>query len=341
MPEAALTDALARYLATAIGAEVRGVVPDEARRLPLAMRQRYQPWAASLHGQPCLFLIAADELEAPRIIAKHLTVAHNAWPGHIAVVAATLTPHLRRALLAARIPFVVPGTQLHLPFLGMLLSERFKAPRTTANAVRPATQAVLLWWIHHGLTAADTARELTRHVGYTAMSLSRVFDDLDRLTAAMPGLTITRIGRERKARWAGNAQELWTAARAHLRGPVLRRHLVCADVALPGLPAGLSGLARLSDLADPDTPVIATDHAAWLDLGRTRRLEPGLPGEPNTIEVEVWCHACDLHQTQQETRPVTADPLAIALTFTGTLEAQDERVEAALHQLVAEHAWRW
>ena len=336
-----LTDALVRYLASFLGTEVRGEAWADERRLSLMMRQLYRPWVADLSGQPCLFLLAASTLDAPRTIAKHLAVVRNAWSGHIAVVAATMTPHLRRALLSERIPFVVPGSQLHLPFLGLLLTERFKAPKADVQVLRPATQAVLLWWIHHGCAAADTARALTRHLDYTAMSLSRVFDELEQLAAATPALTVERAGRERKARWAGNARELWTAVQPHLRNPVQRRRLIRFAGGMPGLPAGLSGLARLSDLAEPDVPVLAIDHAAWLACESAHQPEPGLPGDPDTIQVEVWRHACDLHRTQLDVRPVTADPLAIVLSFTGTPESQDERVEAALHRLVAEHAWRW
>jgi hypothetical protein len=341
VPGTLLADALTRYLTSSLGTEVRGEAWTEERRLSLMMRQAYRPWVADLYGHPCLFLLAAGALDAPRIVAKHLAVVRNAWQGNIAVVAATMTPHLRRALLSERIPFVVPGSQLHLPFLGLLLTERFKAPKSEVKVLRPATQAVLLWWIHHGFAVADTARALTQHLGYTAMSLSRAYDELEQLAAAIPALRVERVGRERKAGWTGNAQALWTAVQPHLRNPVRRRRMIsCADPP-PGLLAGLSGLARWSDLVDPDVRVLAIDHDTWMEFSRAHRHGPGLPGEPDAIQVEVWCHACDLHWNRQEARPVTADPLAIALTFSGTPEAQDDRVEAALHRLVAEHAWRW
>jgi len=345
MPSQGPAAELVRYLAALLGEAVTVMEATVARRLPLALRQRYTFWAAICLDRPCLFLIArSSALDAPDTLAKQVALVRTVWSDPIALVADTITPHLRRRLLAQRMPFVIPGAQCFLPFLGLALTERFGKSAVAPTHVRPATQATLLWWIHHGLNGADTARDLSRHLGYTPMSLSRVFDELEHLATTRPALTVARIGRERKANWTGDAHALWDAVRPSLRDPVVRRqvvHVPIDQVHDIGYSAGLTGLGMLSDLAPPATPVVAIAHAAWQEYTQRHCLEPGLLGEGDAIQVEVWCHAPNLHQHTSGPRPATADPLAMSMAIAGTQDASDDRVASALQQMITEHGWRW
>jgi hypothetical protein len=331
-------ESLQQHLAEVLG---DGVALDDAglQGLPLALRSQYRAATADLLGQHCTFLVRSKvgDLSA-EIIAKHLAVVREKLPGPLVMVAQRITPHLRRRLIAERIPFVIPGTQLYLPFLGMLFTERFPAVKPTAEALRPAAQAAILWWIHHGFVGGDTARLLAPRLGYTPMSLSRVFDELERFAKQAPALVIERIGRERKVRWTGNARELWLAMRPFMRDPVIRRTVVAVTGATPGLPAGLSGLAVLGDVTAPDPQVVAIERARWSAFIAQQQPRVAERGEPDAVQVEVWRYAPDLHREHAEQTVATADPLSIAVSMANYT---DERVEAALAHLIAEHPWRW
>ncbi|MBA2479116.1 MAG: hypothetical protein H0V44_00505 [Planctomycetes bacterium] len=338
----ATTSALQRYLADAMGVDFQWEDSDLERRLPLALRSQYAVRAASLLGHRCALLIrtAADDVSA-ETIAKHLAVVRGKWSEAIVVVADRITPHLRRRLIAERIPFVIPGTQIYLPFLGMMLGERFPEPKPATHDLRPAAQATMLWWIHHGFADADTARTLAPHLKYTPMSLSRVFDDLEHVARQVPALTIERVGRERKARWHGGARELWQATQPRMRDPVMRREIVLPPAEAIGCPAGLSGLSVLSDVVAPDLATIAFERSAWLAYKNQHRPTPATRGEPGAMMVEVWRYAPDLHLIQPDRPVASADPLSIALSLAGQPAATDERVEAALALLITEYPWRW
>ena len=251
-----------------------------------------------------------------------------------------ITPHLRRRLIAERIPFVVPGAQIYLPFLGMMLKERFQKSKTTSESLRPAAQATILWWIHHGLAKADTARVLAPCLNYTPMSLSRAFDDIEKIAKQVTGLTVEHLGRERKAQWRGNARELWQATHSFMRDPVIRREIVLPRVDVPGCLAGLTGLSVHSDVAAPAMPVIAVERSAWIAYKKLDQSAPAARGEPGAVMVEVWRYAPDLHQDQSNQRLSTADPLSIMLSV-AKQSAGDERVEAAAAAMIAEYPWRW
>jgi hypothetical protein len=335
--------AIQRHLAEAMGVEVHWEKSGLGDRLPMALRSQYLVKVASLLGNRCVFLIRTDGDDvSAEIIAKHLAVVRDKWSEAIVMVADRITPHVRRRLIAERIPFVIPGTQVFLPFLGMLLHERFPVPKSaTVEALRPAAQATLLWWIHHGFAKADTARTLAPLLGYTPMSLSRVFDDLERLAQRLPALSVERIGRERKARWQGGARKLWQVARPLMKDPVVRREIVRLASKTTGCPAGLSGLSAISDVTAPDLPTIAVERSAWIAYRTKHRPGPALRGEPGAVVVEVWRYAPDLHREQPGQQVASADPLSITLSMTKPSTSTDERVEAALAQVIAEYPWRW
>ncbi len=335
--------ALQRHLAEAMGVEVHWEKSGLGDRLPMGLRSQYLVKVASLLGHQCAFLIrtGGDEVSA-ETIAKHLAVVRGKWSDAIVMVADRITPHVRRRLIAERIPFIIPGTQVSLPFLGMLLHERFPVPKSAAvEALRPAAQATLLWWIHHGFAKADTARTLAPLLGYTPMSLSRVFDDLEHLAQRLPALSVERIGRERKARWQGGARKLWQTAQPLMQDPVVRREIVRFASKTIGCPAGLTGMSAISDVTAPDLSTIAVERSAWIAYRKKHRPAPALRGEPGTVMVEVWRYAPDLHRERLDQQVASADPLSITLSMAGQSSSADERVEAALAQVIAEYPWRW
>lgn len=332
---------LEHHLTEALGAELTWESSDLEGRLPIALRSQYDVRAANLLGHRCVFLIRTETEEVSSdTITKHLAIIQGKSPEDIVMVMDQITPYLRRRLVAERIPFVVPGAQIYLPFLGMMLKERFQKSKTTSKSLRPAAQATILWWIHHGLAEADTARALAPRLNYTPMSLSRAFDDIEHLTKQVHGLTVEHLGRERKAQWRGNARELWQATQPFMRDPVIRREVVVPRVEVPGYPAGLTGLSVHSDVVAPAMPVIAVERSAWIAYKKLDSPAPAARGERGAVMVEVWRYAPDLHRDLPTQRISSADPLSIMLSI-AKQSAGDERVEAATAHMIAEYPWRW
>ena len=332
--------ALEHHLADALGANLTWETSDLESRLPLALRGQYLVQVGKLFGHRCAFFVRTEtDQVSSDTIAKHLAVVRDKWSEDIVMVMDQITPHLRRRLIAERIPFVVPGAQIYLPFLGMVLKERFLKLKSTRDSLRPAAQATILCWIYHGLVEADTARALAPRLDYTPMSLSRVFDDIESLTKQVPSLTIERLGRERKAQWRGNARDLWQTTQPFMRDPVIRREIVLRQAEMPGFAAGLTGLSALSDIAAPGLPTIAVERSAWVAYKKLNRLTPAARGDMGAVMVEVWRYAPDLHRDRPEAPLISADPLSIALSVAKQCTA-DERVDAAVTQMIAEYPWR-
>jgi DNA-binding MarR family transcriptional regulator len=314
------------YLHQTLGVRPRAVAWDGAGRLPAFLTARYRFALMDLEGQTLLLMVDdAPDPDPPASIRKHAEQVRAKWSGPIVYVRDQVTAYNRKRLIEQRIPFIVPGNQMYLPELGLDLRERFRAALPTKQKFSPATQAVLIFVLLNGSEDGATASALAPALGYTTMTLSRAFDELESAELA----TTEALGRERVLRLLARRKETWERAQPWLIDPVKSRHFVAM---LPdGLRAGQDALARSTMIAEPRLPVTAVGHKRWLAFAREHP-EAVLPDrEAAQSEVEVWKYEPRAHD-----RPGVVDPLSLYLSVKA---GADERVEQALDLLMEQMKW--
>ena len=94
-------------------------------------------------------------------------------------MAAGIDSARRKQLIDQRVAFVVPGNQVYLPFLGVDLLEHFRNARGTSESLSPATQAAFLYALHRRGRGAFSPKEMAAALGYSSMTMSRAFDELE------------------------------------------------------------------------------------------------------------------------------------------------------------------
>jgi len=315
---------ITQYLRETLGTEVPTTAWTGASRLPAFLTERYRFLQATILDHRLLLLVdESPQEESPASIRKHIAQVHSKCEWPVVYVRERVTAYNRKRLIEQRVPFVVPGNQMYLPELGIDLREHFLKQTVRKPHFRPATQAILIHALlrdHHGpMVAAELAQEL----GYSSMTLSRAFDEIE--SAALAESKVT--GRERFLHFTVPRRELWKRAQGFLTDPVKARHFIypAAGDAL-GLKAGLGALARYSMLADPPNPVIAMSREHWTSL-RQRGTVNVLPmREPDACEVETWSYA-----PRPSREPGVVDPLSLALSLR---HSSDERVEQALEHMM-------
>jgi hypothetical protein len=165
-------------------------------------------------------------------------------------------------------------------------------------------------------------------MGYTKMTLSRAFDELE---AAGLGRHFIQ-GKRRLMQLSGSGRDLWEKARPLLRTPVSRTVMVKASKDAIGAPAaGLTGLAVYTNLAEPSIPVIAVASSAWPELRNRFPTAVATSSESPVVEIEVWTYP-----PKAVSDDATVDRLSLYLSLSGTA---DERVEAALDELLEGMKW--
>lgn len=322
MPD--LKTQLGRYLHDALGVAVTITPWENGGRVPPFLQDRYRFFAGQLMGQRCLFMADKAEEQTPAAIRKHIDQVRGKWNDPVVYVRERITAYNRKRLIEHKVPFIVPGNQMYLPMLGIDLREHFRKLRADKNGLGPAAQVVL---IHALLRNAEdlSPTPLAEKLGYSVMTMSRALDELE---AAGLGQS-TATGRERRLRLVAAKRELWEKAQRVLRNPVKTRYAihVMPGGKPPGPQAGLSALAHYTMLAEPANAIFAVGREDWATLRRKN----ALADEPEAITVEIWNYAPELFAHDDQ-----VDRLSLYLSLRDT---QDERVQAALEQMMKEMPW--
>ena len=317
------------YLNETLGIAVSPVKWTASRRLPVFLRDGYTFYQTEVLAVPCLLMSDdGEEARSPATVRKHMEQVRSKWDGEIIYVRDRLAAYERKQLIAQKVPFLVPGNQLYLPMLGIDLREHFRSLHQGAPTLSPAAQAVVLHLLLQADQEIHTPAELAERLGYTKMSMTRVFNELEAEDLG----NIEMEGRQRCLTLDVARQELWQKTLPLMRSPVKqRKHIHAPSRDSRWLVAGLSALAKYSMLASPPVPVVATTTRQWKRLQEQFDFGPAAADGPDSTQVEIWSYDPELFA-----RDKAVDRLSLFLSLR---DSKDERVQGALEEMM--EAIRW
>ncbi|MBC8413687.1 hypothetical protein H8E50_08455, partial [bacterium] len=201
-----LLDKLKKYLLDVLDCPVSTVKWEEANQLPLFLRDGYEYYRISVLNSSYLLMIAADNKEQqPAMVRKHLFKVKEKSAYDVIYMKETVTSYNRKRLIENKVPFIIPGNQMYLPMLGIDLREHFRKQQEETISFSPSTQAVVLYAIYHREVEVFTPGHLTKHLGYTAMTMTRVFDELQQAGIGEHSVN----GRERFIHFNHKGRKFW------------------------------------------------------------------------------------------------------------------------------------
>lgn len=323
---------LERYLRDTLGITPRIAPWKGEGSLPFFLRDRYGFYRARILGTSCVFMVDRGEREEPpAAIRKHVDAVQAGRDESVVYVREHVTAYRRKRLVEQKLPFVVPGNQMYLPGLGLDFREHFRKPHHRPGTLRPSSQALLLYALLRDAEGMGPTL-LAGALGYSAMTMSRAFDELD--AAGLCESSHRGRGRDRRLHLGGARRDVWERALPFLKSPVKSRravHLVPGK-RLPGPKAGWSALAHYSMLAEPENVVVALGREDWKFLESGDEATPAMAGEADAVIVEVWTYAPALLAEDGQ-----VDRLSLYLSMRDMEE--DERVQAALHRMMEDMPW--
>ena len=312
------------YLRTVTGLEV--TVSDVRGKL------RLSPMVASLYD---FVRCRADSVEFALLIERDDAIAKptpTAIEGHVGLVSVQLgglpvvyaakriVSYNRLRLLARRIPFIVPGRQLYLPFLNMVLTEVGEKKPREYSALGVAAQMIILGYLnrpHDGIAIAD-AVALT---GYTRISVMKAYDELEYFGLAMRDRSSHRLV------FGGDRRKLFESAKPLLRNP--KRRTLFLDSIPGGLAVVKAGTDALSDISML-APGNCREFAALSSEVLKRRDIVEVPRESALIRLELW------HYRPAFIYGDRIDPLSLVLSL---MDDQDERVQGEIEDVLEAFKW--
>jgi hypothetical protein len=323
-----LEQRLTDYLKTITGSatDFRDAPAAAASRLPLFLRERYQLRSLGLFGRDCLLALETPgwETGSPAEYAAHAQTMLAQFAEPITLVVPQVASYARNRMVRAGTPFIVPGSQLFMPFMMVDLRERFAAPATDAGQpLTPAAQCILLYHLLRTPLTGMPLQDIAKFTGYSAMMVTRVKDEWE-----TNGLCQTsRIGRSVVVEFAANGRELWRKAEPLLTNPARKKHWGrWSRPESPALAAGYTALSRATMVDDDPVPTLALHRKAFRTL-----LEKGIfrtvsGYEEANVAIEEWSYDPGLLSDGP-----CVDPLSLLLSLRAD---SDDRVQQQLQTML-------
>lgn len=297
--------------------------PTEDLHLPNFIITRYRIREVVLDFVEVFFLYPLTELEAVGTLKTHIARIQKVKNIPVVLVLDKLTYRQKEYLLRERIPFVVEGKQIYLPFMAIYLQERSDAEKIDKEELLPASQVMLLYFIYHGSGKQIMSKAVT-DLKLTSTSVSRAVMQLEEL-----GLMETKKDGVQKVLFSElSPEELFKKAHGYFQNPVKRTvYIPLEQIQDTLLKSGYSALAEYSMLNEPNIRCYAVDSISKWNSVATKKLLDG----QTQVSVELW-----RYDPKKLSYSNSVDPLSLALVLENDA---DERVEEAVEEML-NHAWR-
>lgn len=228
----------------------------------------------------------------------------------------------RKALVAQGIPFVCPGRQAFLPFMGAACTERGGTRfHSRATKMSPNAQAAAIWGAGQESYHPD---DLCRALGISASRASEAITELvDRGLAR----------RERRVIVFPVAVDLLLSEHmAELSSPVSKVFFARRTPQIDRLAdAGETALAMRSMLAAPGMEQKAVLRCTWRELRGLEVVDGGLPNN-ETAMIQVWRYAPVFANSSR------IDDISLALSLAAI---DDERIQLEVDRMFGkEYPWQ-
>ena len=151
----------------------------EFDHLPNYIAVRYRLQKVSMDGQKVIFLYPKTELEQIEVLKKHIARIQKNENLPVILVLKELTYRQKESLLREKIPFIVDGRQIYLPFMAVYLQERCNAEKKPREEILPSAQMLLLHFIYGGARELSTS-QAANDLKLTPTSISRASKQLEK-----------------------------------------------------------------------------------------------------------------------------------------------------------------
>ena len=142
------------------------------QHLPNFITARYRLQMVAMNGKRAIFLYPKTELEQIEVLKKHIARIQKNENLSVVLVLEKITFRQKEYLIRERIPFIVEGKQVYLPFMAVYLQERCSAEKMQREEILPSAQMLLLYFIYRGVQELF-ASQAVKDLELTPTSISR------------------------------------------------------------------------------------------------------------------------------------------------------------------------
>jgi len=316
------------YLEQVFGEKYTVQLYSQAESLPLFLRNEYVFFECQIHGIQCMLMKMQTERILADKILKHMSKLREMGIERAVLIFDDLRSYQRKNLVANRIPFIVPGRQIYLPFICLDFNETTTLKLPPVEKFTATMQSVFIAILNQ---ASDEVKagELRKMLDISTASTSRTL----RQFASM-GLVEEQGKATRKKYRRISRKAFWEKGKVHLMDPVHK------TIFLAELPEHIkafyskgSALSRLSMLSEPSHDTYAISKASFAEIPANIIFQADELDERHPFcEVEIWKYDPGLF-----TQGDVIDAFALYAEYQGHEEPRVEiELEAILKEVLCE-----
>jgi len=303
--------------------------------LPRYILQTYEIRKAKLSNNHVLLITNKEGTQALSALIKQRALIERVAGIPVIWIGESIQGYVRKELIAQRAPFIIPFKQAYLPLLGIQFHEGGLARRpVTQDKLQVATQVFVINALLNNLPNKLNPKELALYMGYSLMTITRLKNEL----LAHGWLDIDAYKKEGLLQLRIQDDALWDAAKPFMQNPIRKRlwirnpHPSIVELPL----AGLSALAKQTDLGEPENVVLAIGESDWRKLEKELDTNQVIPEQiDGALELEIWRYApqrIKISNTQEwEQVHSVIDPYSLCLSLE---QIDDDRIKLTLKELM-------
>lgn len=285
-------------------------------KMPYFITDRYGIQKVTIGKVRSLFLYPKTDLDQVGTIQKHIARIQREEQLPVALVLQTINRYRREAFINAKIPFMVPDKQLYLPFIGVVLQERFEGDEIKTEKLQPAAQVLFFYYLYQKKQALYTSQAV-KDLGYSAMTISRATKQL----VQTGHFEEKKDGVQKILESKLDRKTVFEKFKSLLINPVRKRGYIAREkITDEFCVAGDTALARQTMINDSMFLCYAVDSKRHVVE------HPYLIFADTHAAVELWRYDPTIL-----TRDGMVDPLSLAMSMS---DNEDERIEEAVEELL-------
>lgn len=294
------------------------------KKLPLFLTNEYKFSECRIQGLDCVLVEKEDTKLSINKIIKHLQKLKEIGIERPVLIFAALDSGKRRKLVVNRIPFIVPGNQLYLPFVYINFAEKTKRVPIKIDIFTAASQMVFIRILQMEQKEIVT-KEVAEELGLTVMTVNRVIRQL----ITMGIVEETGLG-TKKRYFRINKKLCWEAGKKYMISPVSKvKYLKCISDEIDHIHSSDSALSELTMMNSGRVLSYA------LDKSRFDQIEPNIiikdsdiDDDMEFVKVERWKYDPKLFSKDGN--------IDIFSLYAIYKDVNDPRVEIELEELIEE-----
>lgn len=234
----------------------------------------------------------------------------------------------RNALIKANIPFIAVPNQIYIPFLGIMLSNRFHRKKNNrVDKMMPVTQQVFLYLTYNKRIDTVTKSAVAEALGVTRTSLTRATNQL----MEMHLITEEKKGKEIYIRSVKRGKEMYALAKHLLINPVQQEIYVDeSSITSRMLKSGETALGEQTMLNPPKIKELAI-YKNSEEIKNIVQIDEKWETSDRIVKIQLWKYNPNIFSNNEY-----VDPISLLCSFE---ENVDERIDIQIEEFLEEMTW--